>query len=1750
MSKGLSRASRRATRLSLQQAVRNTIEPLERRRLLSISLSGIPTWTPLGPNPIIAGSGDNVIGPTAATSIEVGAVNAIAVDPNNSKHLVVGTVDGGIWQTADFTVANPNWTTTSDFMPSLAISAVAFSPSNSSIIYAGTGNYSSTFGGVGGAGLGGSAAGVYESTNGGATWQLLNPNGIFTGLRIRRIVPTTLNGGQTVFLATTDTTSTLGTVDGGGIYRSDDGGANWARVSGANGLPNAGATDLVANPADANEFFAAVAGGSGAAGGTGGIFRLDLAVNNTWSNITGNINTINAGVLNSAARVELAISPAGTNPIWASVINSGGFYSDIFRGPDTATVTWAAVGPGGLPPDVLEGNQGSVHGAIAADPGSDTIVYLGGDARQNVSPFSAYLARGDSGANTWTAMTPIDSANGHPGQTVIPTGNGVTTAPHPDARNLVLGSGGVLLLACDGGVYQATSPNGAGPALAWSSINGNLQNTELYQAVLDNRNTASTADDLIGGAAQDNSASERNTGGTWNTQVGGDGTVVLADPISDTRYFSVQNYFMGRIIGGGGISRPAGTVAGTGGKILNQGTSGTYAESFPFTPTVVLNQGDIATNATARVLLGGNRTLYLSSDQASNFTSIGGTASNIPSTVTNLTARVIALAFGAAVNTNVCYVAMSDGNIAMTSNITTAGGGFSLTTFATAAAGALPQSMAIEPNDASTIYITTLNGVFRSTNAGATWTNISDNLGTLISPNFPQFTNQTGERGVALFDNGTATAADDILLVGAPGGVFRRAAAAAPGANWTQYGAALPNVLVDSLQYDGLSDTVLAGTFGRGAWSVGNTSASISSLGVLTINGDSDFAGEDDNIRIVRDAGNPAMLDVLLNSTFATFPLASIQQINVNGLGGNDNLTLDSANGLISIANGTRYDGGGGFDSLTLAQNGGPVQASDSYAIGPNTGEGTSVITGPSGSQSVSFQNLAPVIDTVPAAGLAVNATAEDNAISYTAGAAGRGKVLIDAYESIEFSNKTQLTINASFGSDSVSLDNPSTPTGLTKINVNGGDPTASDSLVVNGIAGQLDNLRELPTGVGAGAVVNDNAPQPEVDFTGIEHLTMVVQSVDGDGVRVDGTVGNDRVEFFSDPTGVSSATFSGTMDQNNATGAGPFAMVATTATGLSPAANDTDVNFFNPGGSDNFIFNGTPANETIAVGTGEAGGIEFRNTIGAQIVARVEVFNIAAAIVRGLGGMNTINCTAPLSIPLTIDGGGGATANLTGNGTAMAATLGSTTSVTGGGLNVSLLGVSTINLNAGAGAIALTGGPGLDVFTLTVTGNNSASVQDGPLPLLVNTTNTGALSFDGGAQSTADSFTLKTTGAAAVTYQPISASSGNLTAGATGISLSNIQSLRYDGQGGNAALSVSGSAGDDSFVHTPAAAGDAGNIAVNLWLPLSYQNLGAGGSLTVNGNAGSDTLVYNGTAAGDNFSVNGAGAVTLNARVPVSAANVETLTLQGLAGDDTFTLVPAISASPYAVMNFLGGESSAGDVANLVGTAGADDFNISGTSISLGGKTVNSGGVETENLNALGGVDSLHYFGVAGVTEAINVAASPTAGSGRIYAAGLMNVVFASADFVDVNGNLPDNDTLTFFGTNNVDVINIHADAVGSSTAPVLQLQTATAATLLTLTNYTGIQTLGVDALDGEDVINVYTGPSIGRSLLINGNAPTGKKKLTDVLNVFYVMPKPRIIHSTTTQSPQSGLVSLDYGTSQTLVQYSDIENVVIRRA
>src|SRR5262249_26608832 len=156
-----------------------------------------------------------------------------------------------------------------------------------------------------------------------------------------------------------------------------------------------------------------------------------------------------------------------------------------------------------------------------------------------------------------------------------------------------------------------------------------------------------------------------------------------------------------------------------------------------------------------------------------------------------------------------------------------------------------------------------------------------------------------------------------------------------------------------------------------------------------------------------------------------TYLLSDTSEIDIDGLGGNDTLTIDDTKGLISVPDGIHYNGGDGFDKLILLQKlGGTQQDSDTYSVGPRTGEGTSIIVGPSGTQTVFFENLEPVLDTVLAASLTVNGTPADNSINYAAGAtdaAKNGLITVDNFESIEFSNKAALTINAGAGQDTIS---------------------------------------------------------------------------------------------------------------------------------------------------------------------------------------------------------------------------------------------------------------------------------------------------------------------------------------------------------------------------------------------------------------------------------------------------------------------------------------------------------------------------------------------------------------------------------------------------------------------------------------------------------------------------------------------------------------------------------------------------------
>src|SRR5262249_38613744 len=398
--------------------------------------------------------------------------------------------------------------------------------------------------------------------------------------------------------------------------------------------------------------------------------------------------------------------------------------------------------------------------------------------------------------------------------------------------------------------------------------------------------------------------------------------------------------------------------------------------------------------------------------------------------------------------------------------------------------------IALDPNDWQHAFVTDTKGVWETTNAGGSWINRTGNLSAI--------------QGVTPGNNLIQTVefcelgAVDCVLVGGSGGVFRMITNN-PNV-WSEYGRFMPNAVTYELKFvaddpdnnaTNGTGVLIAGTLGRGAWEIQNASSTLTVTGVLQITGDTDFFGEDDTIKLVIDGNNPSLLDVFLNSALSQFQLSTIQQINVDGLGGNDTLIVDDSNGLIKIVNGIRYDGDGGVNRLQLVQTGGLTRTSDTYSVGAAIGSGISTIVGAgtAGTQTVFFEDLSPVLYLVPAALLTINATATDNAINYAVGSLPtNGLVTIDEHESIEFANKTALTINAGAGQDTISLNNPNTPTGLTRITINGGDPNSGDTLIVTG-AGRAVTVNTATSMIN-GASGTDLDPV-SIGYSGIESLNL-----------------------------------------------------------------------------------------------------------------------------------------------------------------------------------------------------------------------------------------------------------------------------------------------------------------------------------------------------------------------------------------------------------------------------------------------------------------------------------------------------------------------------------------------------------------------------------------------------------------------------------------------------------------------------------
>lgn len=405
-----------------------------------------------------------------------GRIADIAIDQNNPSTWYTAVGSGGVWKTTN---AGNTWTPIFDKQAVYSIGDVTIAPSNSNIIWVGTGENNGgrhiSFG-----------DGVYKSVDGGQTW---NNMGLEKSEHISDIIIHPTNP-DIVWV------SAQGPLWSGGgergLYKTTDGGDTWKQV-----LTPAdkwtGVTSLLIDPRNPDKLYAAtwarqrsIAVYVGTNEGAG-IHTSDDG-GETWTELKTGLPEGNMG------KIGMAISPMNPDVLYATIETDnrkGGFYRSADQG-----ASWTKVSD-----EIGAGTGPHYYQEIFADQHQFDRVYIA----SNFSKVS------DDGGKTWT---PINTKRKHVDDHAM--------AFHPTDPDFVL-------MGSDGGIYMSHD------RMANWRFMANLPLTQFYKVAPDD----SKPFYMIYAGAQDNSTQggpsrtmreEGIKNKDWFLTLGGDGHQPAVEP--------------------------------------------------------------------------------------------------------------------------------------------------------------------------------------------------------------------------------------------------------------------------------------------------------------------------------------------------------------------------------------------------------------------------------------------------------------------------------------------------------------------------------------------------------------------------------------------------------------------------------------------------------------------------------------------------------------------------------------------------------------------------------------------------------------------------------------------------------------------------------------------------------------------------------------------------------------------------------------------------------------------------------------------------------------------------------------------------------------------------------------------------------------------------------------------------------------------------------------------------------------------
>jgi CSLREA domain-containing protein len=635
-------------------------------------------------------------------------------------------------------------------------------------------------------------------------------------------------------------------------------------------------------------------------------------------------------------------------------------------------------------------------------------------------------------------------------------------------------------------------------------------------------------------------------------------------------------------------------------------------------------------------------------------------------------------------------------------------------------------------------------------------------------------------------------------------------------------------------------------------------------------------------------------------------PRASTTSLTINGLGGNDTLTIDAAGGNPFPAGGILFDGGADADSITLQ--GGNFASGFSTPSGPSSGT-LEYFGGTTGVAKLTYANLEPITDTNVVTDYTINGTFAVDTINMVNGPGGTIQVnsgTMPTFELINFSNKTNVFVNARAGSDTVNI--------LARAGIN--------DLTVSGNEGD-DRLDASATTAGAGSIF----------LKGDEDNDTLIGGADDD--EFDGGAGNDTFlgNGGTDNIGAGATDASGDTILVPGTSAGDTIALAISSGKLQVTINGTTTTYGNfiggaiaTSGIDLVSVNADAGNDTVTVNSTEA-TIPTNIATGADDDAIVfaDGVSLNGGTIDGGANTDTLNYSA-YTTPATVNLG-----------------LGST------GLSATLSGSQEVppQTTAATGTVAVSNyNPVTKTFDIAVTVTDLAPadvtgfhLHRAPVgvngPVIIDLQPLGPLTPAGtGFTFSASGVTLPAQHEAAllggITYVNIHTAAApaglirgqvftngnvNLATGtATGTSgISNVENVT-GGQNGDSLVgnfssnTLLGGPGGDTLVGGPGGdvlSGDAGADV------LVWSN--GDGSDVMDGGSESDTVQVNGNlAAGDVFTTAASGTRlafnrTSSGPFSLDIGTVETLTVNGVGGDDSFTVNALTSATDLSLLQLFG---------------------------------------------------------------------------------------------------------------------------------------------------------------------------------------------------------------------------------------------------